>query len=220
MNSAPVFRSQRLTARASVLHNAGSMADFTQQGDLRLLLSYSQARPRIRSGDLLLWRPTSLMGRIICSLTRQPYAHVGLAGWIGEPHDGPNSVLMAYEFLQWYGGVAVTLSSQVQRWPGKCDVFRFIGPEMHHNRRAMLRMARRTGNSYGWRNFWRVGFRRWFRFWTGLDALVGMDTTDGRVDESTPLVCSEAVAAAWELPDWLVTPGDLAEMAEYQFTLL
>jgi hypothetical protein len=191
--------------------------------DAKRILSYDEARGLIRSGDVLLWRPTSLMGRMICRLTRQPYAHVGLAGWIGESPDGTNSVLMAFEFLQWYGGIAVTLSSQAHRWPGKCDVFRFTAPEFaweYRRRRAMLRMARRTGSRYGWRNFWRVGFRRWFRFWTGLDALAGVDFTDGRVDESTPLVCSEAVAAAWELPDWLVTPGDLAEMAEYQFTLL
>lgn len=193
-----------------------SVPHATRQDDM---LSYRDARPLIRSGDVLLWRPTSPIGRIICRATRQEYSHAALAGWFGEPHE-PHSVLLALEFLQWHGGRAVDLSSQVRRWPGVCDVYRFTRPEMHHNRRAALRMARRTGSDYGWRDCFRAGFRRWFRFWTGVDCLDGVDTTAGRLDDGTPLICSEAVAAAWELPDWLITPGDLAKLAEYQFTLL
>jgi hypothetical protein len=185
---------------------------------------YEDARAAIRNGDLLLWRPTGYPGRAICRWTGEKYSHAALAGWDGSPKD-PGSVLRCLEFLQWYGGRAVNLSRLVCRFPGVCDVYRFSGEwqACHHigRHQAVLRMSRRMGDGYGWRDFFRVGYRRVMRRLLGpaLARHVCVDLRDDRLEDSTPMICSQAVAWAWDLEDWLITPGDLARLAEYQFTI-
>jgi hypothetical protein len=174
-----------------------------------LTIRYQQVRKLILNGDLLLWRPTSLVGRCIARGTRAKYSHAALAGWWGD-------CLMSLEFLQWRGGSAVTLSSLVAAYPGKCHVYRLPGRTPDDRNRAVSRMARRMGSPYGWRDFAKLAAARLFGYEVESDS----DTQAGRIADSAPLVCSSAVAAAWELSDLLLAPADLARLAEYRFTIV
>lgn len=176
-------------------------------------LSYDAARYRIRNGDLLLWRPTSWMGRLIARGTGSPYSHAAMAGWFGD-------VLLQFEFLQAHGGRAVTLSSQIGRWPAACDVYRVAHL---HGRKAVEAIARRTGQPYGWLDFARITLAR-----LGRIAAPWWPTATDDPPLERPLVCSAAVADAIRRgdvyiragePAWSITPGDLAQEADYQFTI-
>jgi hypothetical protein len=178
---------------------------------------YAETRASVQNGDLLLWRPTSLGGRLIARFTRARYSHVAMAGWWGT---GKMAVLMQLEFLQWHGGRAVTLSSQVRRWPGRCDVYRVPGLRRGDAVRAF---ARRTGMPYGWGDFFRIALVRlcpWLR----------VESPERPMSELTPLVCSGAVGDACRrggrdpkpgASAHNLGPGDFAKksFAEYQFSL-
>ena len=77
-----------------------------------LLKHYGDVRHQIRDGDLLLYRrrgPIAVAGR-------GHHCHAAKAAWWGDD-------LFLLEMLQFSGGRAVTLSSQVQHWPGRYDLF-------------------------------------------------------------------------------------------------
>lgn len=144
-----------------------------------LPLAYPQARRYIHNGDVLLWRPSSLLGRLICLGTRARYSHASLAGWWGD-------VLLNIEMVQWQGGQIVRLSQQVARWPGLCDVFR---PQRQYSGRgAVERMVKLVGQRYGWADFWHLFVRRYSPI--PHAALPNSD------DPDQPRVCSAAVAWA------------------------
>lgn len=190
------------------------------QPRLRKLLDYDAARGKIIDGDLLLWRPVDVFGRLITAGTGGIYSHVAMAAWY-------HGVLLQFEQLQWHGGRAVTLSSQVRRWPGRCDVYRVntLMP-FRFGRYATEAMARRTGTPYGWRDFARIAMRQVAPWWPAPDG----------IGDDRPLVCSAAVAAACDAggstptildacgrakPLWQIRPDELAEpFSQYQFTLV
>lgn len=64
----------------------------------------------IRSGDLLAWSGTGLIGRLIRAVTGSTYSHVGIAIWVG-PH------LMVAELVEFSGSRLVPLSHRAPfRW--------------------------------------------------------------------------------------------------------
>ena len=73
---------------------------------------YDDAREQIAEGDLLLFRRRGL----ISIAGRGVHSHAAKAAW----WDGD---LFCVEIREWFGGRAVTLSSQVERYPGRIDVF-------------------------------------------------------------------------------------------------
>ncbi len=79
---------------------------------------FETVRHRIEDGDQLLFRnPFSPIAFAIGS----PYAHAAMAAYrSGENHD----TLCCVESRQFKGGRVVTLHSQVQRYPGRIDVWR------------------------------------------------------------------------------------------------
>jgi len=84
----------------------------SQQRQLRFV-PLAEAREQIADGDLLLFRRRSL----IAIAGRGEHSHAAKAAWWGDE-------LFCLEVREWHGGRAVTLASQVRRFPGRIDVHR------------------------------------------------------------------------------------------------
>ncbi len=179
------------------------------------LVKFDQAREEIQDGDILLWRPTSLLGRLIARGTGSVYSHASMAAGLC---DG----LANLEMLQWRGGCVSNLAKQVQRWPGSCDVFR---PRPSYDaRHAVDQMFRLVQQDYGWADFVFILGYRYLR----LPLPCRRDT----YDPEQPRVCSAAVAWAIRTGAGLrvderacdaeIVPGDLAnpEFSNYVLTLI
>ena len=80
------------------------------------ILDYSKVRPEISSGDILLFRPSSTIGRIISALSPSDYCHTERAIVI---HGALCSVGM-----DWGGGRILPLSHLVHKHPGQIDWYR------------------------------------------------------------------------------------------------
>ena len=187
-----------------------------QSTDEKIDVSYSRARGKIRDGDWLLWKPTSLAGHGICWFTGQKYSHASMAGWSADRR------LRNVEMIQWHGGRNLPLSPQISQWPGSCDVWRPNDP--YHRREALRQMLWLCSQKYGWGNLAFIGA-------TKLFPRLILDTPANSDSPDLPRVCSVSVAFASRAggkiqacpgkPDFLVKPGDLAnpEIAKYMFTL-
>ena len=107
-------------------------------------LPYNQARPDIRTGALLLWRGRGIVSKFIRVAGRSKYSHAGMAMWV-------HGILLCLEVREFAGGRAVTLSSQVRRFPSQIDVFNpnpaFEQFDAIGAARAMLR---KSGNEYSY----------------------------------------------------------------------
>jgi len=160
----------------------------------RLHLPLADAAPRIRDGDLLQFRPRrwNLPERLTALAGRGDHCHSALACW----WDGELMVLES----RLAGIRAVTLASQVERFPGLIDVYRTnyqtLFPEFHV-RRMVQAMRRKTGRSYALRLLVRTTLshtllaRLFFRAGTADN---GHDT-----DHRGPEFCSQAIASAARL---------------------
>jgi hypothetical protein len=183
------------------------------------LVPYHKVRDQIRDGDLLLFRRRGL----ISALGRGDHSHAAKAAWW-------ESDLFCLEVRSWYGGRAVTLSSQVRRYPGRIDVFE-VNPEdrwPQYDRRGAVRFMRRlAGCDYGYGG-------------VAVAALLHLPVVrmfvranvDDRAIDRRPPFCSHACAMADRLgggvdpvphlADWLTEPSDLARSPfyRYRFTLV
>lgn len=103
------------------------------------MASYRGSRDRIDSGDLLLFRNDA---SVIADESRTPYSHAGIAVW-------HNRVLLCAESRELRGGRIVTLSSQVERFPKRIDVFR---PTCNPNISSMAAewAVRQAGHEYNY----------------------------------------------------------------------
>jgi hypothetical protein len=177
---------------------------------------YVSIRECIMPGDVLLWRPSNVLGKFICWGTEQAYSHAAMAYWMGP-------TLMTIEMMQFVGCRIQRLSQQVKRWPGLCDVYRPRQP--YDGEWAANTLARMVGMPYGWSDFARIGFSRVFRHL----ASTMIEPPKNSNSPDVPRVCSSAVAWACRVGgqrevakyDLLVSPGDLANQhfAVYKFTL-
>lgn len=181
--------------------------------------SLGEVRRRIRPADLLLfrrWGPIAVAGRGI-------HSHAAKTAWWDDE-------LFCLEMRLSTGGRAVTLASQVQRWPRRIDVFRANADDRwpeYDRRGAVAYMRRLCGTRYGWSGLLIVAalhlpLVRW---------LVRPDTLDAWPDARPPF-CSHACALAdrlgggvdpvRQLADRLTEPSDLARSPffRYQFTLV
>lgn len=179
---------------------------------------YDDARGQIAEGDLLLFRRRGL----ISIAGRGVHSHAAKAAW----WDGD---LFCVEIREFHGGRAVTLSSQVERYPGRIDVFetnpdgRWPGYDRAGAARFMRRLA---GCDYGWWNL--AGAALVHLPWLRL--LVRANVNDRNFSRRPPF-CSQAVAMAERLggrvdpvprlADRLTEPADLARSPfyRYRFTL-
>jgi hypothetical protein len=185
----------------------------------RVMMPIAEARQKIRDGDLLLFRRRGA----ISIAGRGEHSHAAKAAWWDDD-------LFCLEVMWWQGGRAVTLDSQVQRYPGRIDVFQ-ANPRNrwpHYDRAGAARFMRRLcGCHYGYASviaasFLHLPIVRWF---------VRPDMNDKAVDRRPPF-CSQACVTAdrlgggvdpvLQLADRLTEPADLARSPfyRYRFTLI
>ncbi len=194
------------------------MAELKSHGPLVRRVRYADVRRLIRDGDLLLFRrrgPIAVAGRGV-------HCHAAKAAWWGDD-------LFQLEVVGLVGGRAVTLSTQVERWPARIDVFE-ANPEQrwpqYDRQRATQFMRRLCGCRYGYLGMATAALLhlpvvRWF---------VRPSMDDEAVDRRPPF-CSHACAMADrlggrvdpvpQLADRLTEPADLARSPfyAYRFTL-
>lgn len=177
---------------------------------------YSEVRGSIPQGALLQyragWRPSN---RLISLVGCTPYVHSGMAAWWGD-------VVMLLETLQFRGGRAVRLSTQVKQYPGQWDVFEVRKP--FRSEAAVQTMLRITGTPYGWGSLAKVALTH-----TPVLRWVFRPATDDKLNNSAPF-CSQAVSRACRAggrdprpnrADVATEPGHLVHpgFSEYKYTL-
>jgi hypothetical protein len=176
---------------------------------------FQDAKEEIVDGDVLLWRPTSLLGRGIAWGTGSIRSHASMAGWWYD-------TLENVEMLQFAGGRVADLQHEVTRWPGSCDVYRPLPP--YNGFGALQQMKRLISQDYGWLDFLYIVLHRYLRLPT-----IPLRNSD---DPEEPRVCS--AADAWAVRtgggklvderacDAEIVPGDLAdeEFSRYVLTLV
>lgn len=184
-------------------------------------VNLADVRSTIRSGDLLLFRGRGLASRLISLAGRSCYTHAARVVRWGVD-------LFCCEVREGVGGRAVTLESQVARYPGQIDVFETNpdGRFPRYDRPAADRYMRRlAGCQYGWGGIAKTALLR-IPF---LRSLATHDFSDASESKRPPF-CSQAVAMAERaggvdvvpnLPDRFTEPGDLARsnFYRYRFTL-
>jgi hypothetical protein len=177
---------------------------------------------QIWNGDLLLFRGRGLVSRLIGTAGRSEYTHAARAIWW-------NDVLFCCEVRELQGGRAVTLASQVRKFPGQIDVFatnpdnRWPEYDVASANRFMQRLA---GCDYGYTSLWKAALLH-VPLWR---LLVKPELDDAAIDDHPPF-CSHACAMADRigggidpvphLADRITEPGDLARSPfyRYRFTL-
>ena len=178
-------------------------------------VGYAEARPQIHDGDILLWKPATIIGRLICWATGQAYSHASMAAY------DPDGRLRNVEMIQHKGGKSEPLSAQVQKYPGRCEVWRPNRP-LYDGPAAVVPMLWLLGQPYGWLDFCLIAVQR----------LLGLRIRRPNSNSPTWLrFCSESIAYALRVgpkivccpgkDDSEVSPGDLADprFADYQFAL-
>jgi len=189
---------------------------------------YSEARPQIRTGDLLLYRPTRWNEPLNKRIARrgpldklepwQRYAHAGMAVWCED-------VLLQVDILQGVGGRCIRLSREVERFPGQYDVYHVLVTTIAREplrifppARLMLELA---GSRYGWESLAYAAASQY-----GLVPTIADDDLNGSVPH-----CSQAFSRAYRtigcdplkgLSDRCTTPNHLAvpSFSRYQLTLM
>ncbi|HEX3725612.1 MAG TPA: hypothetical protein VHV08_05190 [Pirellulales bacterium] len=175
---------------------------------------YVDACVQIRSGDLLLFRRRGL----ISIAGRGDHSHAAKAAWWEDD-------LFCLEVREFHGGRAVTLASQVERFPARIDVYQSNPQERwpEYDRLGATRMMRRlAGCRYG--------------YWGVLSAsllhlpiarlMAHADVCDAD-DARRPPFCSQACAMSdrlgggvdpvKHLADRMTLPADLARSPFYKY---
>jgi len=184
----------------------------------RQLVTLADARPHIADGDLLLFRRRGL----IAIVGRGEHSHAAKAAWWGDD-------LFCLEVREWHGGRAVTIESQVKKFPGRIDLYHTNPanrwPEYDRTRSTTL-MRRLAGCDYGYAAVLAAAMLHLPFVRMAVRAEVEDDAIDRR-----PPFCSHACAMADRLgggvdpvphlADRLTEPADLARSPfyEYLFTL-
>ncbi len=173
-----------------------------------------EAQAHVRDADLLLFRRRGL----ISIAGRGIHSHAAKAAWWDDQ-------LFCLEVRELHGGRAVTLASQVQRFPGRIDVYQTNTADRwpEYDRRGATRAMRRmAGCAYG---YWGVltaallhlpVVRLWAR----------VDMHDGE-SSARPPFCSQACALSdrigggvdpvAHLADRMTLPADLARSPFYRY---
>lgn len=202
--------------------------------DWRVYRTLSQATPQLRDADLLQYRAGGgLISRVIRVFGRSPYSHSAMVCMLGG---APWRV----EVREFYGGRHDPLSTDVNRYSGKIDVFRpcsvFVKPARDGTsgeytldaagaRRTMLELTK--PGAYGYLGVLAAASRHL----PGVRWLTKM-SIDDKLERGWPPFCSQAYVYALRqnfidpvpfCPDYLTEPGDLtrsAILSNYLFTLI
>lgn len=180
----------------------------------RTLVRLKDVTDDLRDGDLLLFRRRS----VISNAGRGVHSHAAkIAWWEKTP--------FCLEVREWFGGRAVTLASQVERCPGRIDLFR-ANPQNRwpeYNAETSTRYLRQlAGCDYGYAAVLAAAWLHLPIVRTWLSA----ETEDEAVSKRPPF-CSQACAMADRLgggvdptpylADRLTEPADLARSPFYQY---
>ena len=176
--------------------------------------SLAEARNSVRDGDLLLFRRRGL----ISVAGRGEHSHAAKAAWW-------NDELFCLEVREWHGGRAVTLESQIKKYPGQIDAYRANAHERwpeYDRTRATSFMRRLAGCDYGYAAVLAAAMLHLPFVRLGVRA----EVDDHAIDRRPPF-CSHACAMADRLgggvdpvphlADRLTEPADLARSPFYQF---
>jgi hypothetical protein len=211
----------------------------------RVILPYKEAKVLINEGDILLFRGTGWISKLIYTQTQTYYSHVALASWVNGRANTEDGRLECVEFREWRGGRSISLKRAVDDHRGRIDVYRPIPTfskisfdqetkttnlvKKDFNGRAVTDILRDlTGLPYGWKRIWwlikykLVGIRVF---------LIPIDTfIDDKVHDIVYPVCSTTVAYAFNINDYdliynrsdsYTEPGDIAKSPRinYLFTI-
>lgn len=88
----------------------------------RCHVKYDDAEKFLREGDVLLFRRSGLVSRLIRSAGRSPYSHCGLVS-ICYDKTGDAQLIECLEFKEWIGSRAVSLRNYLNVFDGEIDVF-------------------------------------------------------------------------------------------------
>ncbi|MCH8342165.1 MAG: hypothetical protein IIA51_11510 [Chloroflexi bacterium] len=183
-------------------------------GSELLFVPYRDARSQIRDGDLLLFRRRGL----ISIAGRGDHSHAAKAAWWGDD-------LFCLEVREWHGGRAVTLSSQVRKFPARIDVYQTNPldrwPE-YDRAEATAVMRRLAGCPYGYGSVAAAALLHlpFVRLFAKADVY-------DREPPMRPPFCSQACAMSdrigggvdpvAHLADRMTLPGDLARSRFYRY---
>jgi hypothetical protein len=184
------------------------------QGDRLKFVTMSAARGHVRDGDLLLFRRRSL----ISIAGRGTHSHAAKAAWWGDD-------LFCLEVREWYGGRAVTLESQVRKYPGRIDLYRTNPDDRwpeYDRARAITWMRRLAGCDYGYTAVLSAAMLHL----PVVRLAARAEVEDSAIDRRPPF-CSQACVMADHLgggvdpvphlADRLTEPADLARSPFYQY---
>ena len=153
--------------------------------------------PQLKPGDILLFRPTSIMGYLASLFTWSRYSHAAMVSVI----DGVTYCLEVREFL---GGRKIEL----EKYGGKYEVWRLKdSPYSRFGEHAVLRMSEYIGVEYGWKHIIEAVLLRFVRAYGSREC------------RKHPPFCSETVSRAYrdagidlrpDIADRFTLPGDLA----------
>jgi len=176
--------------------------------------SYRPARRELRDSDLLLFRRRGL----ISIAGRGDHSHAAKAAWWDDD-------LFCLEVREWYGGRAVTLSSQVRKYPARIDVYQTNPDERwpEYDRAGATRVMRRlAGCGYGYAGVAAAALLH-------LPVVRLMTQANVRDEDrpSLPPFCSQACAISdrmgggvdpvTHLADGMTLPADLARSPFYRY---
>lgn len=178
------------------------------------LVPYRDARSHIADGDLLLFRRRG----VISIAGRGVHSHAAKAAWWGDD-------LFCLEIREWYGGRAVTLSSQINRYPGRIDVYE-VNPDNrwpeYDATGASQFMRRLAGCPYGY-----LGVLTAAALHLPLVRFLSRPNMDDNESSKRPPFCSQACAMSDRLgggvdpvphlADPLTEPADLARSPFYRY---
>ena len=210
----------------------------------KIIKKYAEAKPLINEGDVLLYRGTSFVSRLINAYGGGVHSHVALASWHNGERGG-EALLECLEFKEWMGSRCTNLEGQVRENDGKIDVFRVApsrisidfdetsgkirGREVGFEGKKVTNCMRKlTGLPYGYKRIWWVARHKMplLRLLYDIDATV-QDANGGPLINP---VCSTSVAYCFSKNDYDLVPNkhfnwtepsDLARstLLNYLFTL-
>ena len=184
-------------------------------------IKYENVRHEIWNADLLLFRKRriGLMDGMIAVAGRGVHSHAAKAAWW-------NDDLFCLEVREFHGGRAVSLSSQVRKYPGRIDVYRPNAGNRWPNydpEKAVEMMRKLAGCDYG---YWNVILTAMTHL-PLLRIFVRPDRNDDTTwDLRRPPFCSQAVSLADKiggvdpvphLADRFTEPADLARSPFYKY---
>ncbi len=184
----------------------------------RRMVHYDAVRPILQNGMLVLYRPhgLGLAGHIIA--LGSGYSHAAMFAWWGQ-------AAMLIEMLQFTGGRAITLSSQVDSYPGRWDVFDIS--EKFDREGSVEYMKRYAGFPYGWGDITYAAIRH-MPYLRKLIKDQNLDSHRSPYPPDCSHACAEAIRIGGGIDlvrnrnDRLTEPGDLAKspLTRYLFTLV